>query len=337
MRRWAVLYSPGRQLRSEAHMLRALLLLGLVLFSRPSAASELRLFTFGSGEVGGGYFVSATALCEAVNRAHRGVLRCSPEATPGSLCNLTSLRDGQLDFALTQSDWQKAAYEGSRFFGRAGPISDLRAVMSLYPEAITILARSGSGIARFSDLPGKRVDIGPPASGRRATASRLLGDLGLDRTDFAALRELPTDNNFGELCAGRVDAAILVVGHPSEAVRNVMQRCGATLVSVTGARIDAVLRESPDFVPVTIPAGEYPGLAADVPTYAVIATVVVREDVPSDLVQALVTATLDDLDQLALRAPVLAGLEPTEMRSRGLTVPLHPAALEAFGAHAAKP
>ena len=73
------------------------------------------------------------------------------------------------------------------------------------------------------------------------------------------------------------------------------------------------------------------------PTYAVIATVVTRDDVPTDIVEAMVTATLDDLDQLGIRAPVLTGLEPMAMRSRGLMVPLHPGALAAFGAYAGRP
>ena len=47
----------------------------------------------------------------------------------------------------------------------------------------------------------------------------------------------------------------------------------------------------------------------------------------------MVTATLDDLAELAIRAPVLAGLEPVDMRSRGLTAPLHPGAEAAFGAY----
>lgn len=50
------------------------------------------------------------------------------------------------------------------------------------------------------------------------------------------------------------------------------------------------------------------------------------------LVEALVAATLGDLDQIGVRAPVLAGLQPLELRSRGLTVPLRPGALAAFGA-----
>ncbi len=93
-------------------------------------------------------------------------------------------------------------------------------------------------------------------------------------------------------------------------------------------------QQSRDFVPVTIPASDYPGLTADVPSYAVIATVVTRADMADDLVEALVDATLADRDQLAIRAPVLAGLDPVAMRSRGLTIPLHPGALDAFGAPA---
>lgn len=315
-------------------MLRILATLALTLLAAWASGAELRLFTVGSGEVGGGYFNAASAICDSVNRANRGVLRCSPEATPGSLYNLVSLRDGQLDFALTQSDWQKAAYEGSGFFGQAGPMPELRAVMSLYPEAITVLARAGSGIAGLDDLPGKRVDIGPPASGRRATVLRVLTGLGLDRTAFAALVELPTDARFGELCAGRIDAAILVLGHPNAAVADVIPRCGATLVPIAGPAVEALLAESRDFVPYRI---SYPALGLDVPSYAVTATVVTRDDIDPALVEALVAATLGDLDQIGVRAPVLAGLEPLEMRSRGLTVPLHPGALAAFSAAPTKP
>ena len=96
-------------------MLRAFLLAAaLAAAGLPAGAIDLRLFTLGSGEVGGGYFAAANAICELLNRERRGVLRCSPEATPGSIYNLAALRDRQLDFALVQSDWQRYAYEGSR-------------------------------------------------------------------------------------------------------------------------------------------------------------------------------------------------------------------------------
>ncbi len=319
-------------------MLRALLTAAVVALAAPAGAIDLRLFTLGSGEVGGSYFVSANAICNSVNRAHRGVLRCSPEATPGSLYNLEALRDRQLDLALVQSDWQKSAYEGSDSFASTGPMTDLRSVMSLYPEALTVLARPDAGITRLSDILGKRIDIGPPASGRRATVTRILTALNLRNTDFAALLELPTDSSIDELCAGRVDATILIIGHPNAAVAAAMQRCGALLIPVQGPRVDPIFAETLGIRAGGDPAIQpIPQLTADIPSYAVIATMVTRADIAADIVEALVAATLADLPVLALRAPVLAGLDPKAMRERGLSAPLHPGAQAAFDAFAATP
>ena len=68
-----------------------------------------------------------------------------------------------------QSDWQSAAYDGTDTFAAAGPMTDLRSVMSLYPEAITMLARPDSGIARSTDLPasGSTSARPPPAAAPR--------------------------------------------------------------------------------------------------------------------------------------------------------------------------
>jgi TRAP transporter TAXI family solute receptor len=332
------LFGGAAFIRPEAPVsLRALAIAVAFAFAAPAGAQGLRLFTLGSGEVGGSYFAAADAICNLLNRDHRGVLRCSPEATPGSLYNIAALRDGQLDFAFVQSDWQRSAYEGRPPFAAAGPMDDLRSVMSLYPEAITVLARSDVGVTGLDDIRGLRVDVGPPASGRQATVGYLLGAAGLERADFAALLELPANTSVDELCAGHVDVSILVVGHPNPAVARAMQDCGPQIVPLSGPRIDPIFAGSGEYTSVVIRRSAYPGLAADVPTYAAIATVVTHASMDADLVEALVAATLDGLPELAVRAPVLAGLDPTAMSATGLAAPLHPGAAKAFEAHAARP
>jgi TRAP transporter TAXI family solute receptor len=315
-------------------MLRVLLTAASLALATPAGAVDLRLFTVGSGEVGGSYFAATNAICDTVNRAHRGVLRCSPEATPGTLYNLEALRDRQLDFALVQSDWQKAAYAGGGTFTATGPMSDLRSVMSLYPEALTILARREAGIARLADLKDKRVDVGPHASGRRATIGSILQAIDLPEAYFAALLELPTSSSIDELCAGRIDASILIVGHPNAAVARALNDCGAILVPAQGPLVDPIFERHSEYVPLVIPQSAYPGLTQNVPTYAVMATVVTRADIASDLVEALVAATLADLRGIAKRAPVLAGLDPSAMRGSALSAPMHPGALSGFDAFA---
>ena len=97
----------------------------------PLRAGELQLFTLGSGGVSGSYYAAARALCDEVNRSERGRLRCSPDPTAGSIYNLRALRQGQVDFAFVQSDWQRQAYEGKGGYANVGPMQDLRSVLGL--------------------------------------------------------------------------------------------------------------------------------------------------------------------------------------------------------------
>jgi TRAP-type uncharacterized transport system substrate-binding protein len=87
--------------------------LATIVSGSPVGAETLRLFTIGAGDVSGGYYASAQAICEVINRAERGRLRCSPDPTQGSIYNLHALRKEQLDFAIVQSDWHRAAFEST--------------------------------------------------------------------------------------------------------------------------------------------------------------------------------------------------------------------------------
>jgi TRAP transporter TAXI family solute receptor len=300
----------------------------LVLAGGSASADDLRLFTVGAGDVGGGYYAAASAICDRLNQVLVGKLRCSPEATPGSLYNLMALREGQLDFALVQSDWQRFAYEGKESFAKTGAITDLRSVMSLYPEAITVLARRDAGIIAFKDLIGKRVDVGHPASGRNATARRLIAALG-DPGAFAAIVELPSDTAVDELCAGRIDATILIFGHPNATTSHALRDCHAVLVPLDGVAAE-LLGKSADYQRTVISGAAYPGLTGDVATFAVTATLVTRAGTAADEVNSLVSETLAGLPELRVTAPLFVGIRPMEMEFRGLTAPLHDGAKSAF-------
>ncbi len=323
-------------------MRRAAIILALMLAVLPAARpgtlaaqERLRLFTLGSGDVTGTYFAAANALCTSVNRANPFVLRCSPEPTSGSLYNLSMLAAGELDFAIVQADWHRIAYEGGGPVASGVPLSEMRSVMGLYPEMITIVARRDAGITRVEDLAGKRLDIGQPGSGRNASLSRLLPALGLEREHLAMLEELPAASAYGELCAGRIDATIIITGHPNPALARVLADCDAVIVPFAGSpAVSAAVAENPALLPAVILRGTYPGQEADVLTRAVNATIVTRADVDPLIVRSFVTAVLDDLHAIGVRVPVLEDLSPEVMRADGLTAPLHPGAEAAFDAAA---
>ncbi len=79
-----------------------------------------------------------------------------------------------MDMGVAQSDWQFHAYNGTSKFEDDGKFDKLRAVFSVHGEPFTVIARADSGITTFDDLKGKRVNVGNPGSGQRATMEVVL-------------------------------------------------------------------------------------------------------------------------------------------------------------------
>lgn len=311
--------------------MRSLVLAGLIgLAAVPAQA--LTFFSVGSGDIDANYYRVATAICALINRDMRGVMRCSPESTAGSIYNLDALRLRQLEVGIVQSDWQKHAATGDSVFADDGPMSGLRGVMALYDETFTLLARRDAGITSFTDLQGKRVDIGHPSSGRQATMRVVMELFRMETDDFAALTELQTGPALAELCEGRIDATVLITGHPSASLATTLQNCDVEMVALTGPEIAGFIASHDEYNAAVIAAGTYPGLEVDLPTFAVTAMLVTMESADGEIIGRLVSETLDNLGDLRRAAPVLRGLDPAKMRIEGFAVPLHPAAAAAFDA-----
>ena len=72
-----------------------------------SAEAQQRFITIGTGGVTGVYYPTGGAICRLVNRGRKGHgTRCSVESTGGSIYNLNTIRAGELDMGIAQSDWQ---------------------------------------------------------------------------------------------------------------------------------------------------------------------------------------------------------------------------------------
>ena len=71
------------------------------------AIAQERFISIGTGGITGVYYPTGGAICRLVNkdREEHGI-RCSAESTGGSIYNLNTLRAGELDFGIVQSDWQ---------------------------------------------------------------------------------------------------------------------------------------------------------------------------------------------------------------------------------------
>ncbi len=296
-----------------------------------AAQAQQQFISIGTGGVTGVYYPTGGAICRLVNKGRKEHgIRCSAESTGGSVYNINTVRAGELEFGVAQSDWQHHAYNGTSKFADQGKFEELRAVFSVHPEPFTMLARSGSGINTFEDLKGKRVNVGNPGSGQRATMEVVMDAYGISLDDFAVASELKGSEMAQALCDDKIDAMIYTIGHPAAAVTEVTNTCGVDFVDVKGDAIDGLIADNPFYRTATIPAGMYKGQEADASTFGVGATFVSSSNVPDEVVYVVVKAVFDNFEDFRKLHPAFANLNEEQMISDGLSAPLHDGAVKYY-------
>jgi uncharacterized protein len=297
-----------------------------------ASAQEQQFITIGTGGVTGVYYPAGGAICRLVNsgRKEHGI-RCSVESTGGSVYNINTIRQGELDFGVVQSDVQYNALKGQgQDFEGQGPFDGLRAVFALHPEPFTVVARADAGIASFDDLKGKRVNVGNPGSGQRSTMEVLMNAKGWTMDDFKLASELKSAEQSQALSDNNVDAIVFTVGHPNGSIQEATTTTDAKLVPVTGAEVDQLVADNPYYSKATIPGDMYRGNPDDVETFGVRATFVTSADVPDEVVYAVTKAVFENFEDFKQLHPAFATLDKKEIVTGGLSAPMHPGAERYF-------
>ena len=300
----------------------------LVMFALSTASTAVsaadQFVTIGTGGVTGVYYPTGGSICRLVNkdRASHGV-RCTVESTGGSVYNINTIRAGELDLGVAQSDWQYHAYNGTSKFADAGAFTDLRAVFSVHPEPFQIIVGKSSKIKDWKSMKGKKVNIGNPGSGQRGTFEVLMEAHGVDTGYFGSTSELTSSEQSGALCDKKIDAFNFTVGVPNSGVAQSTDGCGAKIIDLNTDAVKKLVADNPFYAFATIPKGTYKTSKKDVTTFGVMASVVSSVDVSDDLVYAVVKTVFENLDDFKKQHPAFANLDPKKMIKDGLSAPLH--------------
>ena len=312
-------------------ILRYLAVTALALSMSVPVWAEQTFVTIGTGGVTGVYYPTGGAICRLVNKKRKvHGIRCSTESTGGSVFNLNTIRSGDLDMGVAQSDWQYHAYHGSSKFKDKGANRELRAIFSVHPEPFTVVARADSGIRNFSDLKGKRVNVGNPGSGQRGTMEVLMKASGWKMSDFELASELKSSEQSMALCDNKIDAMVFTVGHPSGSITEATTSCDSVLVNVTGSAVDKLVAENDFYRTATIPGGMYNGNPNDIKTFGVGATFVTSTRTPANVIYQVVKAVFENFDTFRKYHPAFRILDKRQMIKDGLSAPLHAGAVKYY-------
>jgi TRAP transporter TAXI family solute receptor len=296
-----------------------------------SAIAETKHVVIGTGGQTGVYYQVGGAICRLVNKGtatHE--INCTHK-TGGSVTNINGLRSGDIDMGVAQSDWQYHGYNGTapdKF--PQGAFKELRAVFSVHPEPFTVVARSDSGIKKFEDLKGKKVNVGNPGSGQRGTMEVIMEKMGWTMDDFAVASELKSSEQAAALCDGKVDAIIFTAGHPNGSIKEATTSCDAILIPVDNAVAQKLASDNDYYAMTSIPGGMYNGTDTDTATFGVGATFISSSMTDEETVYQMVKAVFENFKRFKKMHPAFAHLKESNMITDNLSAPLHDGAVRYY-------
>jgi hypothetical protein len=295
--------------------------------SLPAFAAQF--ITIGTGGVTGVYYPTGGAICRMVNKNKKSSgIRCSVESTGGSVYNVNTIHQGELDFGISQSDTAYQAYNGiGKFKGK--PIKELRSVMAIYPELLTLVVAKRSGIKTLMDIKGKRINIDTPGSGTRMTTEIVLKAFGIKHSDLKQIDELSASEGPTLLKDDHVDGYFAVFGHPTANIKDAANSVAIDLIPIEGKPVDKLVKEYPYYAKGVISGTFYKGVTHDTPSIGVKAVLVTSAKTSDKVVYTVMKTILDNFAAFKKLHPAYKTITKKSLLD-GLSIPQHPGAIKAF-------
>lgn len=299
-----------------------LLAIMMLLISVPAFATDY--LGLATGGTAGTYYALGGDIA-ALWMAKIPDLDVTAQSTGGSKANIILINDGDAELATVQNDVMAYAYAGNEFFDNQ-VIDSFQAIGYLYPELVQIVVAADSDIHTIADLKGKQVSIGAVGSGVFFNAVQILGNAGLGLEDIVP-HYLSFDESATSFQNKQIDAFFITAGLPNTAIVEVANKIDVRLIGLDDADMAKLAEQYAYYVPVTVPAGTYNGMAEDVTVPAVGAVLICSKDLSEDLVYSLTSTLYEDTAELshAKKAEISA-----ESAVKGIPVPFHPGAEKYF-------
>jgi TRAP transporter TAXI family solute receptor len=207
-------------------------------------------------------------------------------ATKGSKQNLPYLEEGKIDIGLVEGNAARKALDG---IGRAP--ANLKVLSVMYPNPGMFVVRADSPYKTINDLKGKPIAFGTRASGLRILVGDVLDGIGLkpDRDFEQVILEKAADGP--RLVLEKKVEALWGAGIGWPGFMKVANGpAGARFIAPSDAQIKQILAKYPHLKTMSVPAGTYNGQDAQIDSVGLWSLILVRPDLPDEVVYRLARA-----------------------------------------------
>ncbi|MFW3615894.1 TAXI family TRAP transporter solute-binding subunit [Billgrantia antri] len=288
-----------------------------------ASAQQLSIATGGTG---GTYYPYGGGLAELIGNHIEGYDAVA-EVTGASVENMGLVWRGDSDLALALADTVYQAHNGTGDFeGRE--LENIRALASIYPNAVQIVTLADSGIESLADLKGKTVSVGAPGSGTELNARALLEANGITYEDFDP-RRLNFNETADAIRDGDIDAGFWSVGPPTSSIMNLATTRDIRLIGLSQEEINNAKQAEPVFAAYKLKAGLYEGMDEAVQSIGIPNVLAVSSEMDEELAYQITKVLFEQTDELIAIHPA-ANDTTVEFSVESTPVPFHPGALRYY-------
>lgn len=294
-----------------------------------TSSQETIHLTMGTASVGGMNYPLGMEMCKIWNASIPNV-KAVAIATAGAVQNIDMLRTEDIEVAVCRAVEAYRATHGLETYQEKMPW--LRAITGgVMFDAKQVVALEDKGIESISDFKGKRIAVGPVGSGGEIDAREILAAYGLTYGDITP-EYVEASQAIEMMQDGLVDGAILGLTPGSASVSELMIGGNAKILPLSDEAF-VKLKEINEFVQRrTLPANVYPNQDYEVITAGDPADlIIVREELPEDLVYEMTKALYEDVEQVRSVAPAVEQFGPDIVEPEDqMLIPYHPGTLKYF-------
>jgi len=298
----------------------------LSLMFASSAIAETYL-SIGSNPVGNTAYQWAAGISELVNKNVSGV-KAAAEGTKGYVANVQLMLDGKVEagFSNTRLAYEAHHAQGSYEGQKKGQIVGWMSVKPIYMQ---VVVKADSDIKSLSDLRGKRVGMGQPGGTSMLDADLLMETVGLTPgQDFTEFRvKLPTMVDM--LGDNQLDALIWSGTPPMPPVIKLKSQHDVRFLDIPRDISEKIMKVSPAYTKGDLKANVYADQPSEVKSYMLGNVLLIKADVPEEIVYQATKAVMENLDFMASVHPAWKTVEKDAIVN-GFTIPVHPGALRYY-------
>jgi TRAP transporter TAXI family solute receptor len=292
-------------------------------------AQDKKRISIATGGTGGVYYPLGGGLAAALSKYVPGV-EATAEVTAGSVANMQLIGVGKSELAFTMADTAWDAYNGLDKFKdkKVG----LRTLAVFYPNRMQVVTIEGKGIEKFSDLKGKRVSTGAPASGTEVMSMRLIEAHGMDPNKDMTRERLSIAESVNALKDRKIDALMWVGGVPTPSITDLAATPGIKVKMIDHGDGAENMRKKygPIYVKNRILANAYPGETRESTNVDVWNLLVVPESADEKLIYEITKTLFEKKDDLVKVHKDAAFLDMANQMTGASPIPFHPGALRYF-------